>query len=155
VISHDDPTNGEFQSDNSQSNKLDNALRKVSLNVELLQAFISEITNKNFQTRKTFVLKTDLFTNNEKEAEEEFICEPYYTQMSLEHALSATPSEIFLHLAEEIKQNAAVFDSNFKYIAVLSSTRYVANPGTKDRDMFTNTKGYCAMGKLSKKCLFK
>ncbi len=140
VICHDDPTNGEFQSDNSHSNKLENALRKVSLNVELLQTFISETMNKHFQRRKTFVLKTDLIN------EQDVICEPYYTRMSVKQALSSTSSEIFLHLAEEIKKSSEIFDPNCKYIAVLSFTRYVYNSNQIERDMFANTKGYCAMG---------
>ncbi len=43
VVCADDRTNGEYQSSNINKNKLDDALNLISLNIELLQTFISEI----------------------------------------------------------------------------------------------------------------
>ena len=144
VICHDDPSNGAFQSNNLLHNNLADAIERISLNIKLLQTFISEVMYKHFRTRKTFALDADLDATSCQSGRG--ICETYYTKLSLARALQMTSAEIFLYLAEEIKQNQDFFDRrNCKYVAILSFTRYI--PSLHSSDMFSKTKAYCAMGK--------
>ena len=144
IICKDDPTNGEFQSIDNSKNKLKNALNRISLNVELLQVFLSEVIFKNFKTRKTFALKND-FLNSLNFSKNELVCEPFYTSLELNKALSMKENEIFLHLASEIKQDKYLFDEDSKYLAILSFTRYTKS--SDSNDIFKDAHGYCALGK--------
>lgn len=142
MVCSDDVTNGEFQSDNLKENKQINALDRISLNVELLQTFLSEEIYKNFQTRKTFQLRTDSI-----EFKNENTCEVFYTKLNLDTALKMSSNELFLYLANEIKDDKELFNPNFKYIAVLSFTRFIPDSnGPYSNDMFSKTKGFCALG---------
>jgi hypothetical protein len=92
-------TNGEFQSPNLNENKLNNALKRISLGVELLQTFLSENIFKTFNERKTFMLRTDLSDEHKN------VCETFYsTKISMAKALNMSQSELFITLAEEIKE---------------------------------------------------
>ena len=98
---------------------------------------------KNFQIRKTFALKTDFLNLRDDKS---LVCEPFYTKLELKNALKMSSRQIFLYLANEIKENSLLFDTNSKYLAILSFTRY--NPNEKiANDIFENTQGYCAIGK--------
>lgn len=140
VICEDDNTNGSFQSDNIEYNKLENAINRISLNIELLQSFIAEQVYKEFQIRRTFLLRTDLTFDSTNE----HVCEVFKTKLSLNKALSMSSNELYLYLAEEIKSNKEFFNPNCKYLALLSFTRYEYR---QDFDIFQNTKGFCALGK--------
>jgi hypothetical protein len=139
IICKDDPTNGEFQSIETSQNKLKNALNRISLGVELLQVFLSEAIFKKFKTRKTFALKKDFSSN-----ESDLACESYYTKLELNKALAMKENEIFLYLANEIKQDQNLFDKDTKYLAILSFTRYKFDSDTK-----SSYSGYCALGDSS------
>lgn len=146
VICSDDPTNGEFQSIKTSENKLENALKRISLNVELLQTFLAEIMYRNFYERKTFHFERDHSIHPNAS---DLICEPFYTDLSITEALKMPSNEIFIYLAEEIKTKK-LYNENSKFIALLSFTRYkpINDPSFnfKDFDMFGNTAGYCALG---------
>ncbi len=143
VVCKDDPTNGEFQSQNTEQNKLENALNRISLNVELLQTFLSETMFKKFKSRKTFALKNDFFNGDGN-----LVCETFYTNLELNKALTMQENEIFLYLACEIKQDKVLFDKDTKYLAILSFTRYKKSSDSNgSNDIFKDAHGYCALGK--------
>jgi hypothetical protein len=149
VVCKDDPTNGEFQSQNTDQNKLENALNRISLNVELLQTFISETMFKKFKSRKTFALKNDFFKMDHKNGDGNLVCETFYTNLELNKALTMQENEIFLYLACEIKQDKGLFDKDTKYLAILSFTRYKRSSDSNgSNDIFRDTHGYCALGKI-------
>ena len=141
IICKDDPKNGEFQSTDTSQNKLKNALNRISLGVELLQVFLSEAIFKKCKTRKTFALKKDFSSN--RSGESELACESYYTKLELNKALPMKENEIFLYLANEIKQDNNLFDKDTKYLAILSFTRYEFDSDTK-----SSYNGYCALGEM-------
>lgn len=95
---------------------------------------------KEFKIRKTFILNTDL---NENNIENENSCEVFYTNIRYKDTLDMSPQELFVALAEEIKEKD--FDPNCKYLAVLSFTRYYGNK-IHAQDIFKSTKAYCALG---------
>lgn len=95
---------------------------------------------KRFQMRKTFILNTDL---NENDIDKENSCEVFYTNIRYKDTLDMLPQELFVALAEEIKEKD--FDPNCKYLAVLSFTRYHGNE-VHAQDIFKSTKAYCALG---------
>ena len=142
VVCKDDHSNGEFQSEDMNSNKLENALNRIDLGVKLLQTFISEVLFRKFQIRKTFSLRNDLTKN------EDNVCEVFYTTLSKKSALEMSPNELFLALATEIKQTD--FNKDCKYLAILSFTRFEQNPLQNETDIFKQTKGYCALGDLTR-----
>lgn len=129
VICSDDT--GEFQSNNIEKNKTQNALDRINLNIRLLQTFISEQIYKEFKIRKTFSLSCDI-TEDQR-----VICEILRSNLKLSEALLMSSDQIFLHLLNEIKR----LDDE-KCIAILSFTTYTPGP---DVDIFKNTKGYCAL----------
>ena len=150
VICKNDPTIGEFQSTDTVPNKILNALKRISLNVELLQTFISEMIFKVFKTRKTFALKKDFLVNGHGES---LVCEPFYTSLDLEKALQMSQDELFVEIAKEIRQDKLLYDQNAKYLAILSFTRYKpiadsldTNTSSGSNDIFKDVHGYCALG---------
>jgi hypothetical protein len=94
---------------------------------------MSENIFKIFKERKTFIFRTDLNRQNEN------LCEIFYTKISITKALDMSESELFISLAEEIKQSQ-YFDSDCKYLLILSFTRYESN------NKNSKTKGQCALG---------
>lgn len=140
VICKDDTTNGDFQSGNPNENKLNNARKRIDVGIKLLQTFLSEIIYRRFGHRKTFMLSNDV-----TKVDDENVCETFYSNLTTQRALEMTSNELFIHLAEEFKENC--YDVNVKYIAILSFTRYNAGNLHKGKDIFENTKGYCALGK--------
>ena len=139
MICDDDISEGEFQSDDPTQNKQVNAVNRLSLAVELLQTFINEIIFKYLLKRKTFCLNTDLKNSSNKN-----VCEIYRTKLRLKNALKMSENDLFVYIANEIKSNQSIYDPNCKYIAILSFTRYQLSGANKD--MYENTKGYCALG---------
>lgn len=136
AICQDDPLDGEFQSD--KCNKKSDALDRISLNVELLQSFISESIYKQYETRKSFNLITDL------EDDHSHTCEVYYTKLSISKALEMSSSDIYHHLAQELANDSDYYRPEVKYIVVLSFTRY--EPTSSSQNIFDSVKGFCAMG---------
>ncbi|CAF0794138.1 unnamed protein product [Brachionus calyciflorus] len=133
VVCNDDPNCGEFQSLDSSRNKIQNALKRIDLNIRLLQTFMSEEIFKKYKTRKTFTLKCDLNECDEN-------VEIFRSNLKLMKALEMSSDEIFLYLLDEIKKRNS--NRECKYIAILSFTRYI--PG-QNEDIFKDTKGYCAL----------
>ena len=106
-----------------------------------MQTFISETIYKQFQIRKTFVLNTDLNSDDHENS-----CEIFYTSIKHKDTFNMSPQQLFVALAEEIQEKD--FDPNCKYLAILSFTRYYGNKGHGDQDIFKSTKAYCALGLL-------
>lgn len=132
VKCHDEP-------DLNDHDKLN--MRRVSLNVKLLQTFIGEQIYKKYHHRKTVLFRHDLDGN----PSDQLACEPYIANLKLNEALYMKPNEIFLHLAREL-QNSASFNENCKYLAVLSFTRYKQNASQDEINSNANRLGYCAIG---------
>lgn len=135
VICNDD--DGRFQSPNLINNDYKSALKRISLNMRLLQTFIDEMIYKQFGVRKTFKFVGNTVSDDN-------ICELYYSKLNLKTALSMKSKELFVYLANEISSRRDVFVSNCKYVAILSFTRY--EPSVSTNDIFENTKGFCALG---------
>lgn len=139
VVCKDDVTNGEFQSDDSINNKLENAKNRIDLGIKLIQTYISENFYKKFHTRKSFMLKNDI-----NEVKDENVCEIFMTDLSIKEAQAMSSDQLFVTLAKEIKNK--LYRQNVKYVALLSFTRYMPQTGTINEDIFKLTKGYCALG---------
>ncbi len=139
VVCDDD--SGDFQSPKTSQKGIDSALKRIGISVQLLQTFLSEEIYKKFGIRKTFSL-----FDGEK------LCQVYRTKIKINDALSMKSDELFLHLANEIQSDINMFDRNSKYVAVLSFTRFEKDNEAID-NIFTNTKGFCALG-LVKKVFF-
>jgi len=86
-----------------------------------------------------------MLRNDLEELEDENACEVFYTSLSKKRALEMEANQLFIHLAEELKAKK-IYQSNSKYIAVLSFTQY---SHSEDTDIFKNTKGYCALGEIN------
>jgi hypothetical protein len=135
VVCDDD--NGHFQSPNAETNSISSALKRISLSVQLLQTFISELMYKQFGIRKTF----NLFKMDEKED----ACEVFRTKIKLSDALAMKSEQLYLHLANEI--STSIFDRKSKYLAVLSFTRFEKMTGVMENSL-TEPKGFCALGMI-------
>ena len=133
VVCNDD--NGDFQAPSDSNNSCDSALKRISLNVKLLQSLMSEILFKKFGVHKTFqFIKKDL------------VCELFKSNLNLDQALNMESRDLFLYLAKEIASNSDLFAKDCKYVAVLSFTRYDPSLKTNSNDIFENLKGFCALG---------
>ena len=140
-------------------------LQCLSLNIQLLQAFLSEtMVRARGIARKTFSLLSDyegatgistsLFYSIQLELVRDSLylfvvvvvgtdccCELYQSQMSTSEALALSQRELFLRLANEIRKHHEVFNENHKYVAILSFTRYARRP-----DGSSLLSGQCAIG---------
>jgi len=85
-----------------------------------------------------------MLRNDIEELDEENACEVFYTSLSKQKALEMKENQLFIYLAEEIKAKK-IYESNSKFIAVLSFTQY---KHSEETDIFKNAKGYCALGKF-------
>ena len=85
--------------------------------------------------------------NDLREIDDENVCEIFYTNLRKQKALEMKPNELFITLAEEIKDKH-LYDANSKYIAILSFTQYSNENSGGSGDIFKNTKGYCALGEF-------
>lgn len=116
-------------------------LDRIGLNMKLLQTFVGEqIFKLNRTDRKTFRLVSDSSSSR--------IVEEFKSGMSLTDALRMKPSELFVRLAEEIKQKN-MYDVNVKFVAILSFTVYKDEATQEEINEGNNKVGYCALGKLS------
>ncbi len=133
IVCNDD--NGDFQSPDTSNNCSNSALKRISLNVKLLQTFMCETLYKKFGVHKTFK-----FHKNDD------ICELYKSNLNLKQALNMKSKDIFLYLAQEIASRADLYNPNHKYLAILSFTRYEPSVKKSSDDFFISTKGFCALG---------
>jgi len=117
-------------------------LKRISLGVELLQTFISEAIYKTYHVRKTFTLQLDL-PNQDNTS---YACESFWSRLELKNALNMTASQLFISLAEELKESKQ-YDSDCKYLLMLSFTRYEPELIANEKHFYSSTKGYCALGK--------
>jgi hypothetical protein len=142
VIAANDSMNGQFQADVDDTlfhdTSIESAKRRISLSIELLQTFISEQNYKQFKKRKTFSLYHDTQIQLQNQDDNDQLCEIFESKLNLNEALQMTPRQIYITLANEIKNNADIFDTNCKYIMILSFTRFTETMNT--------IVGECALG---------
>ena len=129
---------GDFQSPRHLNNSCNSALSRISLNIKLLQTLMAEILFKKFGVHKTFQL-----------VKNKTVCEQFKSCLRIEEALKMTAKDLFIHLASEISSRNDIFDKNCKYVAILSFTRYEPPKNNNSKDIFENTKGFCALGNCS------
>ena len=106
---------------------------------------MSEAIYKTYHVRKTFTLQSDLL--NQENSCESYSCESFLSErLELNNALNMNASQLFISLAEELKESKQ-YDSDCKYLLILSFTRYQPDLIPNVNNLYSSTKGYCALGK--------
>lgn len=117
-------------------------LNRLELNAKLLQTFIAEQLFKSYGARKTITFKSD-----------EKITEMFRSKLTSNDVKRMKPNELFIYLAQEIKSQ--LYDSNCKFIALLSFTSYRDDASLDEIKNDLNKVGYCALGNRNSKILNK
>lgn len=104
VCTHHD---GRFQSDDNESNTIEEACKRIDLAVKLVQCLYAEMLTKHSFGRKTF----------------EFVgCQAFYSTLSVNEARKWSPAKLWEFHAKELICKEPNDGHSYKYLGILAST---------------------------------
>ncbi|XP_065663758.1 uncharacterized protein LOC100199415 [Hydra vulgaris] len=110
-------SDGSFISpDKTRENNVDEALKKIQLNVRLMQTFFAESMYEHGFSRKTF----EIYETNEGVVFVDIL----YSDLDINEAQTMSPDSLYSYFIEEITRK--INKPNTKYLCFMSCTRYKA-----------------------------
>ncbi|XP_065080878.1 uncharacterized protein LOC135703561 [Ochlerotatus camptorhynchus] len=107
---------GRYQSD-TEENDVENACRKISLGIELVQSLYAEKLSEKGWGRKTFTISST--------------CLPFHSLLLIEESKQMSDQQLWNYFAKEILQSDLFLSEKQKFIGFISSTYY---EGISDND---------------------
>lgn len=107
---------GRYQSD-TEENDVENACRKISLGIELVQSLYAEKLSEKGWGRKTFTISST--------------CLPFHSSLLIEESKQMSDQQLWNYFAKEILQSDLFLSEKQKFIGFISSTYY---EGISDND---------------------